>query len=33
VVQLKNSEGVCWAASYSAPATKNDATQFKDKSD
>ena len=33
VVQLKNSAGTCWDASYSAPATKSDATQFKDKSD
>jgi hypothetical protein len=33
VVQLKNSDGVCWEATYGAPATKNDSTQFKDKSD
>jgi hypothetical protein len=31
VAQVKNSEGVCWEARYSAPATKNDSTQFKDK--
>lgn len=31
-VQLKSSGGECWEATYSAP-TKNDATQFKAKSD
>ena len=32
IVQLKNSIGVCWEARYSSPATKNEAAQFKDKS-
>ena len=32
-VQLRNSNGVCWEAVYSAPASKDDSTQFKDKSD
>ena len=31
-IQLRNSQGVCWEAVYDAPALKNDATQFKDKS-
>ena len=33
VAQLVNSEGTCWEAHYSAPATKNTGGQFKDKSD
>jgi hypothetical protein len=32
-VQLKNSSGVCWQATYGAPATRNTATEFKDKAD
>jgi hypothetical protein len=32
-VQLKSSDGVCWEAVYSAPATKSDTTVFKDKAD
>jgi len=32
-VQLKNSDGACWDAVYSAPAQKNDGTQLRDKSD
>lgn len=32
-VQLINADGVCWEADYSAPAKKNDSTQFNDKSD
>lgn len=33
-VQLNNtSSGLCWEATYSAPATKNEAGQFKDKAD
>ncbi len=32
-VQLRNGDGVCWEAVYSAPPNKNDPTQFKDKSD
>jgi uncharacterized delta-60 repeat protein len=32
-VQVVNSLGECWDASYSAPAMKSDATQFKDSSD
>ena len=32
-VQFKNSAGVCWEASYSAPASKNDSLEFRDKSD
>jgi len=32
-VQLVNSEGTCWEATYSANVTKNDAGQFKAKSD
>ncbi|HVM95012.1 MAG TPA: choice-of-anchor Q domain-containing protein [Candidatus Acidoferrales bacterium] len=31
-VQLRNSDGACWGASYSTP-TKNDTTQFRAKSD
>ena len=31
-VQLKNSAGTCWEAVYSAPATVNTGSQFKDKS-
>ena len=33
VVQIRNTEGVCWEATYSSPATKNDDTQYKDKND
>ena len=32
-VQLRSRDGGCWEAVYGAPATKNDATQFKDKAD
>jgi len=32
-VQLHNGAGACFGASYSAPFTKNDSDQFKDKSD
>ena len=32
-VQLFNSDGVCWEATFSAPAQKNVAGQFKDKAD
>jgi hypothetical protein len=32
-VQLVNSLGTCWEATYSAPAAKNDSTTFKDKAD
>jgi cysteine-rich repeat protein len=32
-VQLRNSDGVCWEALYGAPASRNDAGTFKDKSD
>lgn len=32
-VQLSNSDGRCWTADYSAPASKNDARQFKDVGD
>ena len=32
-VQLKNSDGTCWEASFGAPAVKNDAGQYKDKAD
>ena len=33
LVQLRNSNGLCWEAVYSAPATKQTADQFKDKAD
>jgi hypothetical protein len=33
VVQLRNGDGLCWEATFGAPATRNDAGQFKDKSD
>jgi hypothetical protein len=33
IVQLVNSDGTCWEADFSAPAKKNDLTQFNDKSD
>jgi cysteine-rich repeat protein len=33
VVQLKNSDGVCWEATYGAPATKNAGGVYKDKAD
>ncbi len=32
-VQLKNANGICWEADYSAPALKNIAGLFKDKAD
>ena len=32
-VQLKSSTGVCWGATYAAPAARNDVQQFKDKVD
>jgi hypothetical protein len=32
-VQVSNTLGVCWEATYSAPATKNQPDQFKDKPD
>jgi hypothetical protein len=32
-VQLRNAAGMCWEAQYSAPATRNDAENFKDKAD
>jgi hypothetical protein len=32
-VQLKNGNGLCWEAIYSAPASRNDGGQFSDKSD
>ncbi len=33
IVQIKNSEGKCWEATYSAPARRNTAAQFSDKND
>ena len=33
LVQLKNSDGVCWETTHSAPAAKNDDVQYKDKND
>jgi cysteine-rich repeat protein len=33
VVQLKNSNNVCWETIHCAPASKNDGVQFKDKND
>ncbi|MEB2286379.1 MAG: hypothetical protein OZ922_17075, partial [Myxococcales bacterium] len=33
VVQLQNSDGVCWEASFSGPPTKQTAQQFKDRAD
>jgi len=33
LVQLRNSTGVCWETTHSAPASKNDAAQYKDKND
>ena len=32
-VQLKNNNGICWEANFSAPATKNIAGSYKDKAD
>jgi dienelactone hydrolase len=32
-VQLVNDAGICWEARYAAPASRNDAGQFKDKAD
>jgi len=33
LVQLRNSDGVCWETTFSAPAQKNDPTQYRDKND
>jgi hypothetical protein len=33
VVQLKNDDGFCWEAAFSAPAIKNTEIEFRDKSD
>ncbi len=33
IVQLRNSNGVCFETTHSAPAQKNDGAQYKDKSD
>jgi hypothetical protein len=33
IVQLVTSDGMCWEADFSAPAKRNDAQQFNDKSD
>ena len=33
VVQLQNSDGICWETTFSAPAGKQTADQFKDKAD
>src|SRR5262249_21859925 len=33
VVQLKNDLGGCWGAKFSAPASRNEQIQFRDKSD
>ena len=33
LVQIKNTDGVCWETTHSAPASKNDTLQFKDKND
>ncbi len=33
IAQLRNSDGVCWETTMSAPASKNTSTQFKDKND
>jgi hypothetical protein len=32
-VQLKQSDGTCWEAVYSAPAQRDDTTQFRDRAD
>jgi len=32
-VQLKNDQGICWEADYTAPAITNEQVQFRDKSD
>ena len=32
-IQINNTDGACWTTSFSAPATKNQADQFKDKAD
>jgi cysteine-rich repeat protein len=32
-VQIKNSNGVCWETTHSAPVSKNDDVQYKDKND
>jgi len=33
IVQVKNSQGICWGDQYSAPAIRNDTMQFRDKGD
>jgi hypothetical protein len=33
LVQIKSSNGVCWETTHSAPASKNDTLQYKDKND
>jgi hypothetical protein len=33
VVQLHASTGACWTQSYAAPASRNEAKQFRDKAD
>ncbi len=33
VVQLVATTGVCWESVHTAPATKNDASQFRDAGD
>ncbi len=33
IVQIQNSDGLCWEATYSGPATKQTAEQFKDVAD
>ena len=33
VVQLRSATGVCWEATFGAPALRNQSDQFKDKSD
>ncbi len=33
IAQLRNSDGVCWETTLSAPASKNTTFQFKDKND
>jgi cysteine-rich repeat protein len=33
IVQIQNSDGLCWEATYSGPATKQTADQFKDVAD
>ena len=31
LVQIRNSDGVCWESTHTAPAAKNDLVQYKDK--